>query len=100
MPPPISTNSVDAKRDLHKAPDQDEFRDLLTKENRKSQGGHGVKDLIQVQQLFKSYGNGAKRVEVLKGVDLTFSQGERAAIVGASGVGKTTFLHVLCTLHR
>ena len=59
-----------------------------------------MKELIQVQRLFKSYGDKPKRVEVLKGVDLAFSQGEKAAIVGASGVGKTTFLHVLGTLDR
>jgi lipoprotein-releasing system ATP-binding protein len=59
-----------------------------------------VKELIQVQQLFKSYGNGVKCVAVLKGVNLTFSRGERAAIVGASGVGKTTLLHILGTLDR
>ena len=59
-----------------------------------------MKELIQVQHLFKSFGNGSKRVEVLKGIDLTFLQGERIAIVGASGVGKTTLLHILGTLDR
>lgn len=59
-----------------------------------------MKELIQVQQLFKSFGNGEKRVEVLRGIDLTFFQGERAAIIGASGVGKTTLLHILGTLDR
>jgi lipoprotein-releasing system ATP-binding protein len=59
-----------------------------------------VKDLIQVQQLYKSFGNGAKQVDVLKGIDLTFDQGERTAIVGVSGVGKTTLLHILGTLDR
>lgn len=59
-----------------------------------------MRELIQVQQLFKSFGNGAKKVDVLKGIDLTLSQGERMAIVGASGVGKTTLLHILGTLDR
>mgnify|MGYP001590986303 CR=1 FL=1 len=59
-----------------------------------------MKEFIEVQNLFKSYGNGAKRVEVLKGADLTFSRGEKAAIVGASGVGKTTLLHILGTLDQ
>ncbi len=59
-----------------------------------------MKELIQVRQLVKTYGNGTKHVEVLKGVDLTFVQGERASVVGASGVGKTTLLHVLGTLDR
>jgi lipoprotein-releasing system ATP-binding protein len=59
-----------------------------------------VRELIRAQQVFKSFGNKTKRVEVLKGIDLVFEQGERVAIVGASGVGKTTLLHVLGTLDR
>jgi lipoprotein-releasing system ATP-binding protein len=59
-----------------------------------------VSALIEVHQLFKSFGNGAKRVDVLKGINLTFAQAERVAIVGASGVGKTTLLHILGTLDR
>ena len=57
-----------------------------------------MKELIRVEKLFKSFRNGTKQVEVLKGIDLFFKQGERAAIVGASGVGKTTLLHI-CLLY-
>ena len=59
-----------------------------------------MKDLIQAQQISKSFGQGAKRVDVFKDIDLTFAQGERAAVVGASGIGKTTLLHILGTLDR
>jgi len=56
--------------------------------------------LIEVQHLFKTFGNGAKRVDVLKGIDLVIRPKETAALVGASGVGKTTLLHILGTLDR
>jgi lipoprotein-releasing system ATP-binding protein len=59
-----------------------------------------VSDLIRVEGLQKSFGNGEKRVEVLKGIDLCFHRNEMAAIVGASGAGKTTLLHILGTLER
>jgi lipoprotein-releasing system ATP-binding protein len=59
-----------------------------------------VKELVRVAQLFKSYGDETKQVEVLRGIDLTLFQAERIAIVGASGVGKTTLLHILGTLDR
>jgi lipoprotein-releasing system ATP-binding protein len=59
-----------------------------------------VKELIEVRDVFKAFGNGDKRVEVLRGIHLTFTRGERTAIVGASGAGKTTLLHILGVLDR
>ena len=50
---------------------------------------------IEVAGLVKSYAGATGRVDVLRGLDLTVERGEMLAVVGASGVGKSTLLHVL-----
>ncbi len=50
---------------------------------------------IQVADLTKSYDVGVSRLTVLNDLDLAIEHGEMVAIVGASGVGKSTLLHVL-----
>ena len=55
--------------------------------------------LIQATALSKTYGDG-KRVEVLRDLDLSVAPGESISIVGQSGVGKSTLLHVLGTLDQ
>src|SRR5678809_751172 len=50
---------------------------------------------IEVTGLVKSYRTNTGRLEVLHGLELSVERGEMVAIVGASGVGKSTLLHVL-----
>ena len=57
-----------------------------------------MSDLIQVENLHKSFLEGGKEIHVLQGLDLQLGEGERMAIVGDSGVGKSTLLHILGTL--
>ena len=56
--------------------------------------------LVQVQQLAKRYVDGPTVIDVLVGLDLCVEAGECVAIVGASGVGKSTLLHLLGALDR
>ncbi len=56
--------------------------------------------LIVAEQVEKEYRTGGEAVRVLKGVNLTVHTGELVAVVGASGVGKSTLLHVLGALDR
>ena len=56
--------------------------------------------MYEVSELRKGFHNGSKPVEVLKGVNLTVRKGESVAVTGPSGIGKTTFLHILGLLDR
>ena len=56
--------------------------------------------LVQVRQLAKQYVDGPTVVHVLADLDLDVAAGERVAVVGASGVGKSTLLHLLGALDQ
>jgi lipoprotein-releasing system ATP-binding protein len=54
--------------------------------------------LVQVENLTKRFEHGGRELQVLRGIDLTINEGEMLSVVGRSGVGKSTLLHVLGTI--
>ncbi|PLX99386.1 MAG: lipoprotein-releasing system ATP-binding protein LolD [Desulfuromonas sp.] len=56
--------------------------------------------MVRVEEVNKSYGIGNKQVDVLHDINLTVAAGEKVAVVGASGAGKTTLMHILGALDR
>jgi len=59
-----------------------------------------MSELLSVRDLRKSFVEGASEIHVLRGASFDLSEGERVAVVGQSGVGKSTLLHILGTLDR
>lgn len=51
--------------------------------------------MIELQGIKKSYYTGGKPLQVLKGIDLTITDGELVSIMGSSGSGKSTLLNIL-----
>jgi lipoprotein-releasing system ATP-binding protein len=59
-----------------------------------------VKRFLAAHRIVRNFETVEGTLEVLKGVDLVADQGDMVAVVGASGVGKSTLLHILGGLDR
>ena len=59
-----------------------------------------VENLLAVRNLNKSFANGGISIDILKRLNFDLLAGETVAIVGASGIGKSTLLHIIGTLDR
>ena len=53
---------------------------------------------LEVVDVYKSYFLNGKRIDVLRAVSVQIQKGELVSLIGASGSGKSTFLHVVGTL--
>ena len=61
---------------------------------------HGTTPLLSAINLRKTYVKFANRIEVLRGLDIDVAEGEFLSVIGNSGSGKSTMLHLLGTLDR
>jgi len=73
---------------------------MMTAPTADSRAAAGVRRgaAVSVRNLTKVYPHSGRNIEVLRGLNFDLSPGEMASVVGASGVGKSTLLHVLGTL--
>jgi lipoprotein-releasing system ATP-binding protein len=63
--------------------------------------GDGSEPLIRIRNLHKRYINGGREnIDIFTGAQMDIQPGESVAVVGASGVGKSTLLHILGALDR
>lgn len=53
------------------------------------------KDVLHIEGLEKSFGYGSRKRELFKNVDIDVRRGEKICIVGANGIGKTTFIKMI-----
>jgi lipoprotein-releasing system ATP-binding protein len=54
--------------------------------------------LLTLESIHKSFSHHGSRIDVLKGIDLHVAQGDSMAVMGASGVGKSTLLNIMGAL--
>jgi putative ABC transport system ATP-binding protein len=56
--------------------------------------------MIKIENIVKTFHDGDKDIEILKDISLLIKTGDKVAIVGASGSGKSTFLSIISGLDR
>lgn len=52
-------------------------------------------NFLEIEGLKKSFGQGERHIDVLKGIDMTINQGEFCVLLGPSGSGKSTLLNII-----
>ena len=59
-----------------------------------------MSNFLRIQGLYKSFQSGNEKLRILSDLSLQLEQGEMLAVTGASGSGKSTFLHLVGGMDR
>jgi len=67
-------------------------------DNQNTDSNNNSKNMLKVIGISKAFNNSEARIEILKNINFDLNQGGTMSIVGASGIGKSTLLHIIGTL--
>jgi len=56
--------------------------------------------MLELTDIYKSYKHNGNTIDVLKGINIKINQGDTLAVIGASGVGKSTLLNIMGALEH
>ncbi len=56
--------------------------------------------MLELTDIYKSYKHNGNTIDVLNGINITINEGDTLAIIGASGVGKSTLLNIMGALEH
>ena len=73
---------------------------MLDKANKDREGTVMSEDFLKVASVYKAYGEGENRQEVLRGMDFSVTKGEFCVLLGPSGSGKSTLLNIIGGIDR
>lgn len=73
---------------------------MLDKTNKDREGTVMSEDFLKVASVYKAYGEGENRQEVLRGMDFSVTKGEFCVLLGPSGSGKSTLLNIIGGIDR
>ena len=73
---------------------------MLDKANKNREGTVMSEDFLKVASVYKAYGEGENRQEVLRGMDFSVTKGEFCVLLGPSGSGKSTLLNIIGGIDR
>lgn len=59
-----------------------------------------ISKMLELKDINKSFKHNGNIINILKGVDITINQGDSLAVIGASGVGKSTLLNIMGALEQ